>query len=215
MSSSPGNLIPAGDRARLEAFRRAAAQIRESSVIAEGRSVVMTVRPRASGQGEIAWTLLDREAFRSLVLSLRLVYMVGEPAHFDSVCNILWRHVPEVLREWLAEIRGFYREILIMEIASFQLMNDDGTERKVRPGEVLETWMYADTFHLDPARQELFDSLNENPDAFRFSIQSTAMMLCGRVMDLDDMIADLLGQTRIPRIEPNESLASMPRREST
>jgi hypothetical protein len=65
--------------------------------------------------------------------------------------------------------------------------------------------MNADAFHLDPRGQELLAALNETPAEFAWSVQGTVMMLCGRVMDLDDLVADLLEEGRIPRIGHREA----------
>jgi hypothetical protein len=59
--------------------------------------------------------------------------------------------------------------------------------------------MYGEVFHQDGDKKKLLQLLRQHP-MFQFNLQSTVMLLCGRVLDLDDMVADLLGEPRVPRI---------------
>ena len=65
--------------------------------------------------------------------------------------------------------------------------------------------MYTGVFHQDVERLETYRALQARPEMFRFSVQSTALQLCGRILDLDDVISDFLGEERLPRIRPAAS----------
>ena len=186
------------DLARLQSFREAARQVRVATIIDKGLGANVNVWEDASGQLHISSDLLDREAFVALSASLRLVYMEKEAAHLYGVCNVLWRHASEDVHEHIAAIRGFYSEVLRTAAGGFTLTTETGS-RLVRSEELLEAWMYGEVFHQDPDKRQLLQLLRKHP-LFQFNLQSTVMLLCGRVLDLDDIVADLLGEPRVPRI---------------
>ena len=66
--------------------------------------------------------------------------------------------------------------------------------------EVFEHWLYGIAFHQDADRQASVALLASEGARFQWSVQSTGLHLAGRILDLDDVIADFLGQPRLPRI---------------
>ena len=68
--------------------------------------------------------------------------------------------------------------------------------------ELLDIWMNGWAFHQDyPAEAETYDRLKAAvPDWFWFGVQSAVLPLTGVILDLDDLVADLLGKDRVPRI---------------
>lgn len=65
---------------RLQAFRRAAAQVRKASIIDKGQTITIGAERDSSGALQPFQTVLESEPFRSLAMSIRLVYLQKEPA---------------------------------------------------------------------------------------------------------------------------------------
>jgi hypothetical protein len=192
----------AEDRAHLAAFRTAARQIRDASVIAEGRQVQLHGRRSDAGEMLITASLLESEPFRSLALSVRLVYQANEPANFGHVCNILCRTGNETTRDRAAQIRERYNQTLsehgcVVTAVAF----DDRSPYS--PRDVFETWLYHGVFHQDLSRDADWRSLSALGDKFLFLVQGIVLKLAGRIMDLDDVVADFLLEPRIDRIGPS------------
>jgi hypothetical protein len=197
-----GNVVTLTTKAQrqLESFRQAAEQVREASIIAEGQQIRLHVRPGNPGYVDVFVQLLGNEAFRSLALALRLVYQQGEPAYFYSICNILYRAAESVsVKERVATLRSQYSAAL--QDPEGQVST--GETPKVSTystQEVFEHWLYGIAFHQDEDRQESVRLLSSEGARFQWSVQATGLKLAGRILDLDDVIADLLGQPRLPRI---------------
>jgi len=187
------------EREQLRSLRKAAQQVREASIIDAGQSITIKAVPGKQGYIDIYVQLLQSEPFRSLVLAVRLVYMKGEPAYFYSVCNVLHRGSEPTVQERVAEIRRQFRNAL--EDPERSLAVDlQGSTKMVRPIDVLETWVNGIAFHQDPERQEAVRELETTGARFAWNVQATVLQLAGRVLDLDDVVADFLGEARLPRI---------------
>jgi hypothetical protein len=104
--------LSAEERWRLDSFRRAAAQVREASIIAEGRRIQLHAVPGDPGYVDILVELLGNEPFRSLALAIRLAYQQTEPAYYYSVCNLLYREGSGEIRQRVADLRAEYRSAL-------------------------------------------------------------------------------------------------------
>lgn len=148
---------------------------------------------------DIYLELLGHEAFRSLALALRLTYQQREPAQFFTICNIVARAGTEPMKPIVADIRARY---------SAALADPDNAVRVERNGEVksfstqqvFDTWMYGIAFHQDPERQADVQLLATEGPWFMHSVQATSLQLAGRILDLDDVLADWLAEPRLPRI---------------
>jgi hypothetical protein len=187
------------ERIRLDAFRRAAAQVREASIIAEGHTITLAARPGDLGFVDIYIKLLADEPFRSLALSIRLAYAQGEPAHFFSVCNIVSRQGDDVAKARVDAVRAQYRAALRSD--ENRIVVGDGSNMAVFTAQqVFEHWLYGIAFHQDPERQEPVRLLASLGVDFSWSVQTTALQLAGRILDLDDVVADALRQPRLERL---------------
>src|SRR5437868_2814595 len=82
------------ERAHLRSYRRAAEQVRNASIIDEGQTVSIGASVDDAGRVRQTHELLENERFRSLAMSIRLVYMQGEPANHGHICNILRTRLP-------------------------------------------------------------------------------------------------------------------------
>jgi len=196
-----GSLLSSEDRSRLQLFRTAAEQVRSSTLVDGDRRISISGLFRPTGDMTTSFSLLEEEPFRSLAISIRLVYQTGEPANFYSIANLLSKAGSQAIRDRVAEIRRRYTAAQASPVASMTVqVGEEVLTLSAR--DVFETWMYTGVFHQDTDRLDTYRALQARLEMFRFSVQSTALLLCGRVLDLDDVIADLLGQERLPRIRP-------------
>ena len=189
------------EKEHLGLFRRAAAQVREASLIAEGRQILIQPRIHPNGSEHVELHLLEQEPFRSLALSIRLAYLNDEPAQFFHICNILYRDGSPEMKERVSDIRARFAAALKHPLGWITVPDGD-SRRTYSPKDVIETWMYGVVFHQDPERQADLRALEQAEAHFRLAVQSTALLLAGRILDLDDQIADFLHEPRLPRIPP-------------
>jgi len=187
------------DREHLTVFRAAAAQVREASVIDRGKQITVTGKVVAPGDVRITAELLESEPFRSLALSIRLVYQNDELSNFGRVCNILDRLLDEKAKYVVRHLRADYNRALNRHNAFnsvFLLRNPAAYS----PRDFFETWLYHGVFHTDVSRKADYDALSQLGDVFPYIVQGVVLHLAGRVLDLDDVIADALEQPRVPRL---------------
>lgn len=186
----------------LHAFRAAALQVRNASVIASGATVGMHAETTPEG-AQMRFQLLSEEPFRSLAISLRLVYMQGEPAHYNYVCNLLYRDGAGEIQRRVADCRARYKSILEGHYVRFNL-HGEFEGQVAGPQDVFEAWLYGLVFHQDHKKREIADELGKYMGgfAFPFALNLIALQLAGAILDLDDVIADHLVEERVPRIEP-------------
>lgn len=184
---------------RLASFRRVAREVRDASIIAEGQRIQLHFAPAGSDDMAIYVSLLGREPFRSLALAVRLAYQQGEPAHFYSICNVLRRHVSRELAPRVDELRSQFRDALLDPSGRVAVDSDDGT-RVFSAAEAFESWLYGIAFHQNLARQAAVAQLLTAEPRFLWSVQATSLQLAGRILDLDDVIADFLGEVPLDRI---------------
>ena len=190
------------ERRSLAAFRAVAREVRESSIVTNG----LTIRHwlvQTGDEVKLGIDLLPAEAFRSLCVSVRKVYMEKEPASFYKVYNIVARYDAGEYRKGAGKVRADYHLILDGQGVEFHIGG------KVIPHEeFFDTWLNAYTFHQDafedPVKTgpyEAFTSLGMSP-AVEAVVQKVALQLAGCVIEMDDVIADWLGEERLPRIAP-------------
>ena len=190
----------------LRAFRRAALQIRNASPIATGATIGIEAITNPGVGPSARFRLLEEEPFRSLAMSVRLVYMNEEPAQFGKVCNILHRTGDATIQRLVADARARFKAVVQGNYIQFGL-HGPYEGQVVGPQEVLEAWLYGIAFHQDNDRQWLVDELNkyQGGAAFPFAVNMITLQLAGVTMDLDDVVADFLGEPRIARIGPTPS----------
>lgn len=184
---------------RLRAFRDAASQVRTASVIDSGATISISGTVDRDGNLEQTVTVLASEPFRSFAMSLRLVYMQGEPANFGSICNLLRTSGPEELHPAVDTLRARYNSIVDGNSFRFELHGEfEGTVVGHRG--ILETWLYYGSFHQDLSRKPLFDELSKFGPQFVFGVNGVALSLAGCILDLDDVVATALEEHQVPRI---------------
>jgi hypothetical protein len=193
---------------RLNSFRRAARQIREASIISRGHDIELRLVPGDAGF-DVYIRLLEDEPFRSLALAIRLVYLKEEPAYFLHICNLVARGDDSGLRQRVADIRRQYQDALrASENAAYP---GDGLEPTAFSAqEVFEHWLYGIAFHQDEGRRISVERLVATGWYFIWRVQAIALQLAGRILDLDDVVADCLGEPKLPRIVPTSEAHVLP-----
>lgn len=193
----------ADDVAALRAFRSAALQIRNASVISDGSEAWIQVHADPDG-ARTTFQVLAEEPFRSLAISVRLVYLQKEPANFLRVCNILHRRGSAKEQTRVAEYRRRYKQALGGKYVQFKLHGQFEGE-VAGPRRILEAWLHGVAFHQDEEKREVAVELAkyQSGDAFPFAVNMIVLRLAGVVLDLDDVVADHLREERVPRIQPS------------
>lgn len=98
-------------------------------------------------------------------------------------------------------IRGLFNSTLNSPLFAFKLHGDlEGTV--VGPRKIFETWLNCEAFHQDPEDSSIYEELLKFGPRFVFAVHAIALRLAGRILDLDDIIADALEEPRVSRIEP-------------
>ena len=151
---------------------------------------------------QVQFQLLSTEPFRSLAITLRLVYMEGEPAHFYRVCNILHRNAAAEIQRRVMDCRARYRSALEGQYIRFEL-HGKFEGQVAGPRDVLEAWLCGLAFHQDLQKEEIAKELGKYMCgfAFPFTLDVIALLLAGAILDLDDVIADYLNEERVARIQ--------------
>jgi len=189
------------DREHLTVFRAAAAQVREASVIDRGKRITITGKIVAPGDVRITAELLESEPFRSLTLSIRLVYQNDEPSNFGRICNILDRLLDDKTKDAVRKLRAEYNHALNRHnvfASTFLLRNPAAYS----PRDFFKIWLYHGVFHTDVSLKADYDALSGLGDVFPYIVQGVVLHLAGRILDLDDIIADALELPRVPRLAP-------------
>jgi hypothetical protein len=195
------------DRDCFRAFRLAARQVREASIIDEGLGVSIGGAVDESGALHETYELLSKEPFRSLAMSLRLVYANDEPGNFGRVCNRLRLAGDTSTVLAVDALRERYNGVLNGRLFQFNLHGQfEGSS--LGPREIFETWLYHGSFHTDLERQGHFEELSRFGKRFVFAVQAIVLQLSGPILDLDDVLADFLGELRVPRIGLGEGSAA-------
>lgn len=194
------------ERERLKAFRVVARQVRESSVIDRGLRVeVRIVGPVGEGPHTLEEETLPEEAFRSLALAIRLVYLKKQVAHFYRVCNVLRKEFQEHRRvkllDRMLEIRARYKRTVegtgTPKVPSFEIVVGD---QLYGQHELFGIWLNGVGFHQDPEKRREYEKLGKLWRLARVGVQKVALEIAGCVLDLDDVVADFLEEERVPRI---------------
>ena len=187
------------DRQHLAAFRAAAAQVRDASVVNQGKQITITGKIVAPGKVDITAELLEQEPFRSLALSVRLVYQNDEPSNFGHVCGILERVTEDGTTKTVRVLRAEYNKALNRHnvFHSITLLRHPGA---YSPRDFFETWLYHGVFHNDLSRKADYDQLAQLGVVFPYIVQGVVLQLAGRTLDLDDVVADIVREPRIARI---------------
>lgn len=180
--------FPPDEREHLHAFLTATEQILESSVVAGGGSLAMRFDTAQDGTHRHELDVFDDERFRSLAISVRLIYMNDEPSNFAHICNILRQRCEAVYHQHVDAMRAAYNNHLNGQMIQFGLHGDfEGTI--VGPRETLEAWLYGGTFHnKDPQTRALFAELRKFGPRFNFGVQMIILQLVQVILNLRSLV---------------------------
>lgn len=192
-----------GDDLRILAkFRSGAERVRNRSVIDRGESVQLRGSRDEKGHMQINTRLLDDEAFDSLLLAFRPLYADGEEHTFLSVCNRLRKRGSDVISGAASLLRQQYLETLNKQHPLMAAIIGNPASNPYSPRQIVDTWINHDRFHHDDrARGEEYQVLSEAfGENFETAVQMIVLQIAGRIIDLDDLVADALGEDRVDRI---------------
>jgi len=169
-------------------------------VIDQGKTVSIGASVDLDGTVRQTHELLENEPFRSFAMSVRLVYIQGEPANYGHICNILRARLDADLHAHVDLLRQSYNNFINGKNHQFQLHGALEGET-VATREIFEAWLYGDSFHQDHHREPVYQELLKFGPTFVFAVNAISLRLAGLILDLDDVIADVLSEPRVERIE--------------
>ena len=196
----PAEAFDENELQRLAAFRTVARQVRDSSIINEGRTVSLTIFRRRDGVPieDDTSGLLPTEPLRSLVIAIRLAYQDGEPAHFFGICNLLGKGASPTQIERINALRAAWRKTKEGPGAFDYILEGE----QFTDGEIFHAWLYGIVAHQDADKKKTWEKLDQAGAFAALGVQGTALQLAGRILDLDDVVAEILGQEPVERIAP-------------
>ena len=137
---------------RLAAFRDVARQVRDSSIINEGRTIKLTIFGRKRGEpiGADTSGMLPKEPLKSLVMTIRLAYQEG-PAHFFSICGVLRKQASPTQVQRIDQLGTAWRKT----IEGPQALDYALDGERFTAGQVFHHWVNGVLFHQDSEKKNL------------------------------------------------------------
>lgn len=190
------------ERKRLAALLTAADQIREASIVAKAPPLSLSGTVGSDGSLEQKVTVFESEAFRSLAMSMRLVYMNDEPANFGSICNILYKRGDAPLQAAVAETRQAYNDFLKKsKMFQFNLHGAfEGTT--VGTEDILESWLYGVAFHQDADERAMFDELMKFGPTATFALHAIVARIVQLILHLAGIVLTALEREKAGSAAP-------------
>jgi hypothetical protein len=172
------------DESALQAFRSLAEEIRTG----------FTQMKEASGELRVVHGYLESKdtvgAYKSLCLPVRRAYKQTDRVSFARTSQLLGEsEVAEVQARLAAIVTGYQR--VLKDLGSYTILND----RQVQHREVFEAWLDASVFGDFAGKDKKYLALL---DECGKAVEGIAVRLTeaigNRVLELDELIADVLGQ---------------------
>jgi len=172
------------DESALQAFRSLAEEVRTG----------FREMKEASGELRIVHGYLESKdtvgAYKSLCLPVRRAFKETDRVSFLRTSQVLGESEIAEVKERLAAVVAGYNEVL-KDMASYTILND----RQVQHREVFEAWLEASVFGDFGGRDKRYRALL---DECGKAVEGIAVRLTeaigNRVLELDELIADVLGQ---------------------
>ena len=199
MTSSEEVALPAREAHALQAFRRVAASVRNSSVVDLAYKISVNRRLKPIEGWDESYDLLPEEQFRSLSIAVRQALLQKEPAHFYYICNTIEKYAPEPIRLRAREVRATFQQTMNAEDAIFHAVIFMAPV-PFTPLEIVETWLYSGVIHNDADRAADYQALSAHGKRFTYAVQSSILLAAGRILDLDDILAEWLHEPPLPRL---------------
>ncbi len=179
--------ITAPEIERLRIFQERVQDLRDSGL---ARSGPITLRVTfALGRAASAATPFegyDEDHFKAYLTTLRQFTLNEDPAHFYSICNILYRRLDrDDLRPWIAHARESWK--LVMKSFPFKFRVGDSDPITVKDS--LDYLLYGKYVHTDPGKRQFMQSLTDGGRAaLKYFVQRSLPTLFDIVAVLDSVI---------------------------
>ena len=174
----------------LNKYRSVALEIRRSSIVENDSTPHLHIEIKENIYDE-KFDGLPREALRSLAVALRQVVLQQEDTNFHKVHNILCKNGDDKIRQTAAALYGLYRKIL----EGIEIEVTIGNQ-KIRHEEILNVWLYGYLIHQDSDKKEQLKRLSQLGAVVNWVLEKVIIQLTDCVLQLDDIVADILGQER-------------------
>ncbi len=173
--------LPAAQQYALASFGRAADEVFRFWVPHRDHKFSVTMF-RASAPD--AAELIPETPFRSLALAVRLVYLPSEKGAFGNVVKILRSEAPPAFASELDKVQVHWDDALTGRGNLVYQTN----ERSFSPGDVFETWLYANAFHQDAKKQSDLDALRTFEPTASLTLQMVVCQLAIATVNLDALV---------------------------
>lgn len=116
----------------------------------------------------------DEDDVRSLMLEFRKFVSDKDDAHFESICNIVYRSVEDSeVRAWVNTNRATWTQVFVGDI-EFDL---DGV--KFRGRSALDVWVNGVLFHNDPVKEAAYNKVEPHILRPMFHAEMNRMVIHG------------------------------------
>lgn len=178
----------------LESFRATARKIRKASVIDSGISYTVSISFDHE-TGLVHRSDLPEEPFEALSTQVRKVLLTKDSTSFGRVCKIVKRYAPN-LRMDIDSVHDRFKNSY--QQGRFEMVEGG---KKIDPVEVFDDWLNGIQFHSDIEKRNRYQSRKQHAGpVIDWVVQGIAFRMAGRILDLDDLVADFLDEPRLARI---------------
>ncbi len=181
------------ERANLRVFRQVAAEARVAVDAArqqDGEVRIVNGYIEAEGAGDLV---------RNMCIPVRRAYLPSDPVSMGRIVKLVRSAASPEILQGVSQFEQNYAPIQ-QELDSASILND----RSVTHAELFEAWIDAVVFHDIPTKRQPFLVLAEELGR---AVEGIALHLANRMADrlleLDDLVADFLGEPK-SEVDPEE-----------
>jgi hypothetical protein len=128
------------------------------------------------------------------------VLLEREPGNIYRVCKILRREGDAATAARAVAVREQLQRELRKGAGSDIHALIFGEPVALTMREVLNAWLYTANFHDEGDHEAAYQALSAYAECFHVAVQFAVLQVAGCVLDMDDVVADYLGEARLPRI---------------
>ncbi len=174
------------ERANLRVFRQVAAEARVALGAARKQDRSLRI---VNGYIESEGSL-DR--VRDMCIPVRRAYLKNDPVNMGRVLEFVSARASDEIKALATGFQARYAPIQ-NELDSASILND----RRVTHAEMFEAWIDAMVFHDDPVKRQPFLAM---ADELGKAVEGIALHLAERIaerlLELDDLVAEFLGEPK-------------------
>ena len=174
------------ERANLRVFRQVAAEARVALGAARNQDRSMRI---VNGYIESEGSL-DR--VRDMCIPVRRAYLKNDPVNMGRILEFVSARASDEIKALATGFQARYAPIQ-NELDSASILND----RRVTHAEMFEAWIDAMVFHDDPVKRQPFLAM---ADELGKAVEGIALHLAERIaerlLELDDLVAEFLGEPK-------------------